>query len=161
MKSLLVGCFILHTFFLQGQGVQKEYCNDRFSFCIKYPSQFVGQGESSNGDGQVFLSKDKQAKITTYGILVLEEVNDDFNEEFKNAGRGLNVTYKVFKPNWFIISGTDSKGNIVYRKTVMKRIGYTGDSTEDTSVLQTLMIIYPLSQQKLYSGYCGVIAKSL
>jgi hypothetical protein len=139
----------------------KEYCNDRFSFCINYPNTFIGQGESGNGDGQLFLPKDKQAEITTYGMLVLEEVNDDFNEQFKQAGEGLTVTYKVFKANWFIVSGTDKKGNIVYRKTVLKKISYMGDEKEDTSVLQTLMITYPPSQQKIYGSYCGVIAKSL
>lgn len=162
MKNLLTSVFILGLVVLSfAQADLKEYCNDRFSFCIKYPNGFIGQGEAGNGDGQKFLPKDKQAEISSYGMLVLEGVNDDFNQQFKDAGEGLNVTYKVVKPEWFILSGTDKKGNIVYRKTVLKKIAYIGEEKAETLVLQTLMITYPPTQQKMYGGYCGVIAKSL
>jgi hypothetical protein len=155
--SLVLLLVIVPTF---GQTL-KEYCNVRFSFCIKYPDGFIGQGESGNGDGQKFLSKDKQAEVTVFGMLVLEEVNDDFSAQFKLASKDLNVTYKVLKPDWFILSGTDKKGNIVYQKTVLKKISYMGEATKDTPVLQTWMITYPPSEQKTYGRYCSVISKGL
>jgi hypothetical protein len=160
-RIVLILAFLTVVFPAVCQKELKEYCNDRFSFCMNYPATVVGQGEAGNGDGQRFLSKDKQTEVATYGMLVLEEVNDDFNEQFKQAGEGLKVTYKVVKPDWFILSGTDKKGNIVYRKTVMKKIAYMGEEKAETTVLQTLMITYPPSQQSVYGSYCGVIAKSL
>jgi hypothetical protein len=36
-----------------------------------------------------------------------------------------------------------------------------GEEKAETTVLQTLMITYPPSQQSVYGSYCGVIAKSL
>ena len=139
----------------------QEYCNDRFSFCIQYPENFTGEGESGNGDGQIFLSKDKEAEIRAYGELVLEEVKDNFSEEYASAARRIDVSYKVVKPDWFVISGLDKEGRIVYRKTVKKKIRYMGSETEDTFVYQTLMITYPKAKQNLFGSYCGVISKSL
>jgi hypothetical protein len=160
MKHYFFAALVLH-FLTPGfaQNNLKEYCNDRFSFCIQYLDGFIGQGESENSDGQRFLSKDKQAEITSYGMLVLEGVNDDLNEQFKQASEGINVTYKVVKPEWFILSGTDSKGNIIYRKTTLKKISYLNEEKPETKVLQTLTITYRASQQKLYGSYCNVVAK--
>jgi hypothetical protein len=129
IRTIVTSLFLIIQFSAVSQTDLKEYCNDRFSFCIKHPTATIPQGEAGNGDGQRFLSKDKQTEIAVYGMLVLEEVNDDFNEQFQQAGEGLTVTYKVFKANWFIVSGTDKKGNIVYRKTVLKKIRYMSEKT--------------------------------
>ncbi len=138
----------------------KEYCNDRFSFCISYPEGFTGEGEAGNGDGQIFMSKDKEAEIRAYGELVLEEVNDNFSEVYASAAKRMEVSYKVVKQDWFVISGLDKNGKIVYRKTVKRKVRYMGSETEDTFVYQTLMITYPKAKQNLYGSYCGVISKS-
>jgi len=162
-KRLYTG--VLSLFFLIASGFQskglEEYCNGRFGFCIQYPSGFTGQGEAGNGDGQRFLSKDKQAEITTYGMLVLEEINDDLKEQFLSVTKDIQVSYKVIKPNWFVFSGLTKDGKIIYQKTVMKKINYMDEEKPETMVQQTLMITYPKSQQHLYGNYCGVISKSL
>ena len=164
MKNFISGFFcLLITLTLSGFQPKplQEYCNDRFSFCVQHPSAFIGDGESGNGDGQLFLSEDKQAEIRAYGELALEEVNENLSDVYTSATRHLQVSYKVVKPEWFVISGLDEKGKIVYRKTVKKKIRYMGGEKEDTSVYQTLMITYPKSKQSLYGSYCGVISKSL
>lgn len=137
-----------------------EYCNSRFDFCIQYPADFIAQGEAANGDGQRFLSKDKQAEIAAYGMNVLEELNDHVNEEFKMQTKGINVSYQVIKPNSFIFSGLDKEGKIIYQKTVMKKVKYEGEE-EDTRLWQTLTITYPKSQQTKYASYCTIISRSL
>ncbi len=139
----------------------KEYCNDRFAFCVSYPEGFMGQGEAGNGDGQTFLSKDKQAEILAYGELAVEEISENLTDVYESATRHLNVSYKVVKPDWFVISGLNKEGKIVYRKTIKKKIQYAGDEEESTFIYQTLMISYPKSQQSNYGSYCGVISKSL
>jgi hypothetical protein len=162
-KRLVISFAFLSILSLTGfqQKAMEEYCNGRFSFCISYPVGFKGEGEAGNGDGQRFLSKDKQAEIATWGMNVLEEINDNVKDEFESASEKITVTYKVIKPTSFIFSGLNQKGEIVYRKSVMKKIADEGSEEEDTMVWQTLMITYPKSQQNLYGSYCGVIAKSL
>jgi hypothetical protein len=75
------------------------------------------------------------------------------------ASGDIQLTYKKITKDWFVFSGVDKAGKIVYRKTVKKKINYMGD--EGVAVFQTLMITYPASQNKLYAPYCSVIAKSL
>jgi hypothetical protein len=45
----------------------KHYVNARFGFECDYPGMFVPQGESDNGDGQKFKSKDGKATVSAYG----------------------------------------------------------------------------------------------
>jgi hypothetical protein len=75
------------------------------------------------------------------------------------ASGHMQLTYKKITKDWFVFSGVDKAGRIVYRKTVKKKINYMGDA--GAAVFQTLMITYPASQNKLYAPYCSVIAKSL
>jgi len=138
----------------------EEYCNDRFGFCIQFPAGFIGQGEAGNGDGQTFLSKDKQSEILAYGELAVEEMSENLTAVYERATSHLNVSYKVVKPDWFVISDLNKEGKIVYRKTVKKKMRYEGDDEENPFIYQTLIISYPKSQQKIYDNYCGVISKS-
>ena len=150
----LIGCLSFTT-----NSNYSEYCNSRFQFCIDYPKDLLGQGESENGDGQLFMSKDKQTEVRAYGMMAIEEF-DKLSQQYESAIKDLTVSYKVIKSNWFIFSGTDKKGNIVYRKTVKKKLDdYMNGGAQD--VFQTLMISYPVSQKKLYDPYCAKIAKSL
>jgi hypothetical protein len=136
------------------------YCNDRFGFCVQYPKTFTGQGEAENGDGQIFFTHDKTAEIRAYGMLMLEDVNETIEEEYASAARSLQVSYKVVKSDWFIVSGLDKTGKIVYRKTAKKKIRYMREDEANTIAYQTLMITYPKEQQGLYGNYCKEIAKS-
>ncbi|HVI48609.1 MAG TPA: hypothetical protein VM802_27320 [Chitinophaga sp.] len=135
----------------------KEYCNGRFVFCITYPNNFKGEGESPNGDGQIFTGGDG-AEIRAFGSLAITDF-DQITDVYKTAVSDIKVVYKVVKPSYFIFSGTDKSGNIVYRKTIKKNVNYLGEGA--TAVFQTLMITYPAASQAKYAGYCTTIAKSL
>jgi len=93
--------------------------------------------------------------------MVVEDLNETVSVEFQRAIRNISISYKVTKPDWFIVSGLDKEGNIVYQKTVRKNIAYMGEKQPATEVYQTLMITYPKSQQDKYASYCGVISKKL
>lgn len=155
--------FVFLLFFLftgaafKPQEDYSSYCNARFSFCVKYPKSFQKGKEADNGDGAVFTSKDKKTEIRGYGSLAIEDF-DKLEQRFRLATEKLTVTYKTMKGDWFVFSGTDGSGNIVYQKTAKKKIDYSGDA--GTPVFQTLRIKYPADQQKNYEGYCKVIAKS-
>lgn len=135
----------------------KDYCNPRFDFCIRYPATFKNTQQSENNDGATFTSKDQRAQILTYGRLAVEDL-DKLEQEFGFATDKIKIHYKVIKSSWFIFSGVDAAGNIIYQKTVKKAVNYMGDA--GTEVFQTIRISYPPSQQNEYKDYCGVIAKS-
>lgn len=158
MRYILLVLCIAGSFLTAHAQVPQQYCNARFSYCVSYPASFVAQEESANGDGKVMLAKDGKAEIRAFGSLVVTE-GDHLKEAFKLATSHMKLAYKVIKKDVFIISGTDQAGNVVYRKTVIKKIDYMG--TGDTVVLQTLMITYPPDQQSLYASYCAQIAGSL
>lgn len=147
---------------------RKQYCNNRFQFCMEYPEDFNAEGESGNGDGQTFSARKGTAKIWTYGHLVIDPADIDDNAkpgadpllyEFKSATEGLKMAYKVIKPNYYIYSGTNKNGDIVYAKTAKHKINYMG--SPDSEVFQTIMIIYPAAEQDKYKDYCTYIAGSL
>ncbi|ANE50573.1 hypothetical protein [Flavisolibacter tropicus] len=156
MKSFLFPFLLLLCSF-QDPGYS-SYCNNRFSFCIEYPTGFNKQQKPDNDDGMIFLSADKKTEVRAFGSLATEPFNE-LSQELEMAIDNKNVTYKTVKKDWFIISGTDKNGNIFYRKTVKKKINYMG--TGETEVFQTLMITYPTSQKDVYSSFCSTIAKSL
>lgn len=139
----IVTAFLLILLCSPSLAQRTKYCNARFQFCMDYPKDFTGKGESANGDGQTFVSKDSKAIILAFGSLAddtdLEE--DVLIHAFKTASSDYKVVYKVIRPDWFIFSGIDRSGKTVYRKTVKRSIGYSGGGATD--VFQTIMITYP------------------
>ena len=136
----------------------KNYCNARFDFCVKFPKDFQKQPEPENGDGASFVSQDKKSNILAFGRLAVEDL-DRIEQEFEISSKDIKLTYRMVKDNWFIFSGLDLKGNIVYQKTTKKKIIYFGNP--GTDVFQTLIITYPSDQTKKLEPYCKVISKSL
>jgi hypothetical protein len=98
-----------------------SYSNDRFHYAVSYPSDLLyPQGESDNGDGQLFLSKDAKARVTVFGSYnALENTLDTFFEDASRGGRSDEpnkvVTYKTMRDNWYVVSGFDN-GAIFYSK---------------------------------------------
>jgi hypothetical protein len=155
-KNIFLIFFILISFSFKNDYL--IHCNARFNFCISYPADFIKLPESENGDGRIFISKDKKTEIRMYGSLAIEDF-DKLEQEFTTQTSHTHLSYKMINGDWFIFSGTDAKGNIVYQKTVKKKIDYMGE--KNTYVFQTLTISYPPNQSKKYNSYCKLIAKSL
>ncbi|TXD45760.1 hypothetical protein [Polaribacter sp. IC073] len=135
-----------------------NYCNERFSFCIEYPKGFLPNGESGNGDGQSFYSKDRKTKISSWGNLVIEDfitLKSNFERDKKNK----NITYSNKRENYYVISGIEN-GKIFYQKTLQKKINYLGNN-ENTDILITYKIEYPQSQKNEYDYYCNKINNEL
>ena len=68
MKKLLLAVATICLSFTTG--TDNEYCNTRFRYCEQYPAGFTGQGESANGDGQTFLSADKEARMAAWSVTI-------------------------------------------------------------------------------------------
>ena len=127
------------------------YNNARFNYSISYPVDLIPQGEATNGDGQRFTAKDGHAELTVYGgynalNTTLKATYEEESTPAKHPGR--EITYKVLRPGWFVISGREN-GRIFYRKTMLK-----GDT------FKTFIFEYDESQKAVYDRITAAIAKS-
>lgn len=134
--------------------VYKVYHNSRFAYSIAYPKNTLyPQGESDNGDGQKFLSKDADASLIVYGSnnafdqsledLYLDESRGGLPEDPKKV-----VTYRVLKNNWFVVSGYNA-GKIFYRKTILNKDQF-----------KSLYFEYPESKKKIYDPVTKQLSSS-
>jgi hypothetical protein len=101
----------------------KIYHNLRFDFCVNYPSTILNpQGESENGDGQVFISNDMKFKMIVSGISNSENIDiiaayeKDLNFHSSNPKNHLTLYRQA--QNYYIISGYKGD-NIFYSKSFL------------------------------------------
>ena len=97
-----------------------HYVNPRFGYAIDIPPGFVGQGESDNGDGEVF--KTPTAALTVFGRYLLSDIDSDFEDavgteqQFEKQD-GWSITYAVSTPQSASYSGTKG-GRILYTRMI-------------------------------------------
>lgn len=103
------------------QSNYKTYTNARFKYSISYPADLlIPQGESENGDGQVFREKSNSSvEMRVYGGYnalneTLRSRYEDLNRKWSNG-----VTYKVIRRDWFVVSAMVN-GKIHYQKTFLR-----------------------------------------
>jgi hypothetical protein len=126
--------------------VYKTYTNARYGYSIAYPSNLlIPQGEADNGDGQAFRSRNGAAEMRVYGS---QDMGGGLTGAYSEAQEGKDVSYKIIKRNWFVVSGRDG-GKIFYQKTMMKG-----------GVLKTFFIEYEESQKDTYDAVTARIARS-
>ena len=95
----------------------RTYTNARYGFSIAYPvGILVPQGESDNGDGQRFASRNGSASLVAFGENRLDR---SLADEFRSAQENRSVTYKVLKRDMFVVSGFGN-GKIFYQKTLLR-----------------------------------------
>jgi len=94
-----------------------HYTNVRFGYAIDVPPGFLAQGESDNGDGQVF--KTPTATLTVFGGNVMEaEFEADVNtREGFSKKDGWAITYQASSPQNASWSGKRS-GRILYARMI-------------------------------------------
>ncbi|MEK6783353.1 MAG: hypothetical protein AABY93_16750 [Bacteroidota bacterium] len=107
----------------------ETYCNQKFGFCLDYPSEILyPQGESDNGDGQVFKSKDADNTMWVYRDVrnyVNSEIHYTIEDVYNEDSRGNNpdkpqrvITFQKLGEDYFVVSGYNA-GNIFYQKTIL------------------------------------------
>ncbi|MGE3468638.1 MAG: hypothetical protein AB7J13_17100 [Pyrinomonadaceae bacterium] len=138
-----------------GQTRYKTYANARFDYQIKYPVDvLVPLSEAENGDGRVFESKDKTAKMLVWGQYnaLFDTLKGAYENDLKERLTG--ITYKVLLKNGYVISG--KRGNtIFYQKTILN--GTDGDSG---AIFCTFSIEYPRSAKAKFDPMVRRISKS-
>lgn len=138
----------------------KTYCNSRFNFCIDYPSTLYPQGESDNGDGQVFKSKDAKNKLVVFGrnhIDIENDIETALQSAFDLDSWGNNpdtpqkvITYKKLGKTFYVVSGYNN-GKIFYQKTIL---------LHDREGLGTALIEYSESEKVFYNKISETIFKT-
>jgi hypothetical protein len=138
---------------LVNQGVSyKTYSNARYGYSIAYPAGIlVPQGEADNGDGQVFVSKDKTAEMRVFGSNIVQ--GETLQSAFDVALAGENdpewvVSYKLLKKDYFVVSGKHG-ARIFYFKT-MKR----------GNVFKSVIIQYDESERAIYDPITARVSRS-
>ncbi len=125
-----------------------SYANPRFGFSVKYPTNLDKQTESDNGEGKEFKSSDG-FKMLVYGSNNVSVLNQSLDELYqKELISHKDVTYKVKKRDWFVVSGYDGE-NIFYVKK------YVGSGSTNT-----LNLVYPSNLRDKYYDVINVISKS-
>lgn len=135
------------------------YYNERFGFHVDYPSQVLfPQGESDNGDGQVFSSKNSENTLRVYRDyqnLLDPEINFTIQEAYNIYSKSNSpeypkrtVTYKKLGKRYFVVSGYDN-GKIFYQKTILSN-----------EILATCVLTYKESEREFYDKISERIFKS-
>lgn len=98
------------------------YANTRFGYSIEIPPDYLGQGESANGDGQEFQHRRGAQRLLVWGGL-LGTAHESFDAEVKARigyaiGGTWSVTYQAITPDWASFSGV--KGSrILYQRMIL------------------------------------------
>jgi len=126
------------------------YANARFKYSISYPAGLlIPQGESENGDGQVFKEKGPSSvEMRVYGGYNVshETLRSRYAELTRKWSNG--ITYKVLRRDWFVVSAMVN-GKSHYQKTILR-----GD------VFKTFEIEYDAVRGSTYNDVTDRIAKS-
>lgn len=152
MKRALAALVLLVAGTCLAQTALTPYANQRFSYSVAYPSALLfPQGESDDGDGQVFASKTGDAKLTVFGGWRSKDL--PFPCAALNDARdypGANVSYQWRKGGVSVASGHASGGEVFYVKDIHR---------SDECV--TLMLEYPADRSKTFKPLAARIARSL
>ena len=139
---------VSQTVFATPQNNYKTYANARFKYSISYPADLlIPQGESENGDGQVFREKPGSVEMRVYGGYNVS--NETLRSRYAELIRKWNnVTYKVIRRDWFVVSAMVN-GKIHYQKTILR-----GD------IFKTFEIEYDAVRGSTYNDVTDRIARS-
>lgn len=138
-----------------GQANYSTYSNARFGYSIQYPkSVFLPQPEAENGDGRVFLTKDKSAELRVWGQYnaLARTLSDSYKEDLGTYSTG--VSYKVLKGSSYVISGTTG-GKIFYQKTMLN-----GSGNDTGAIYCTFTITYRKADKAKYDPIVTKIANT-
>jgi hypothetical protein len=154
MKRLITSLFFIALIVISpsGQSRYSVYENSRFAYSIEFPADLLEmQPESANGDGIVFVTKDRSIEMRVWGQFnpLNRRINDEYSEAIKRSD--IDVTYKTLLKNGFVVSG--AMGDKIYYQKTLYRPGSGG-------VFYTFTIQYPRAERAMFDFVVQRIAKS-
>ncbi len=102
--------------------VWSHYPNARFGYSVDIPPGFVGEGESGNGDGQIFYLPNGLQDLRVWGGL-LGVTAETFPAEAaarmtRDINEGWAITYQAGTPQWAVWSGARG-GYALYQRMIL------------------------------------------
>jgi hypothetical protein len=147
-KASILLAILVFSLCASGQTKYRTYNNARFGYSISYPSDLLTpQGESANGDGQIFSGDGAEMRVFGSNMLLNETLRAEYNAILEEKGG--SVTYKVFRNTFFVVSGKEN-GRIFYQKTMKGADG----------AFLTFMIEYDASKRRIYDAAVTKMVKS-
>jgi hypothetical protein len=131
----------------------RPYLNARFGYRIDYPADFIPQGESDNGDGQVFLGQDGAELRVWGGYNIFQETPASaLQEELRRSRENQRqVTYQTVGRDFFVVSGYEDFGQqIFYLKKIVR-----------PSLQAGFEFVYPANRRDRYDRDVEAISRSL
>lgn len=151
MKTYIKYLFILLVFIyiskVNGQTTWKKFISFN-GISIELPDYFSKGILVAGGTLQWFdnkIDKDIQLSIESFGSGTIKDLEETFQNDLKNEK---NITYKVKKKTWYVISGINEDG-IFYNKSIIKN-----------GIQYHLRIIYQIKNKKLLESLIGRISSS-
>ena len=102
------------------------YTNECYGYSIAVPAGLQGQGESQNGDGQEFRDASGHVSLKVWASMVVElEGTPEGKTNLAWSRRstlerwreeGVRVTYQPRGKGWWVLSGEDKQGRVLYHK---------------------------------------------
>ena len=125
----------------------------RHGFHIAYPGNvFSTTGGKVSEDGQVFVSRDGDAKLIVGAFInesqaTLEEYRTQLLEE---NYPGANLDYTPVNRKWFVLSGTQGDTLFYYR------VSFTCEGR----LINSWALIYPVSERRFYDRVVEAVART-
>lgn len=98
-----------------------SYTNARFGYGLDIPPGYEGQGESDNGDGQLFYLPDRQHELRVWGGWSTAGAGnfegESANRLSEDAGDGWQMSYQASTPQWATWSATRGEF-ILYQRMI-------------------------------------------
>jgi len=139
----------------------EKYVNSKFGFSLKYPSDLLTQKTyPENGDGVWLKNKYGTVTLTPSGSYAIDthSIRQAYKEtiKWKNEDRNIEITYKVQKKNWFVLSGYNHKNKTIFYD---KRY-FVYSSEEDSNIIIGFDIEFPIKDKKKYDSLIKTVSKS-
>jgi hypothetical protein len=120
-----------------------EYRNERFGFNLRYPGDlFELEKASEAGDGQVFVSRDGEARLLV-GALPNDRGQSPAAYQDSIARQsyaGYRIDYRRLAGSWFVLSG-EGNGKTFYEKVIFSCAG---------RLINSFAMIYPTDQRRVF-----------
>lgn len=102
----------------------EQYYNARFGFVVDYPDFLIPQGESGNGDGQIFVSADGKSELRVYchfRLLKLDysrlpTLHEAYEEDLRDVK---GITEKKIDDHSYFFAGKDPQDDRCFHRYTM------------------------------------------
>lgn len=150
LLPLLFAGFILTglSSFASAQTTKWKIFTHHNGFTIQLPAYFKKGLLVAGGTLQYYEATSYgsvSVSVETFGIGTVTELQSSYETDVKNYS---NISYKVLKSTWYVISGQDDQG-IFYNKSIIKN-----------GVQHHLRISYPPNQKAVFDGLLSKITAS-